>query len=63
MTLGGTEFDFASSDYIVVPAVLVSITLLVVVSLMTPRSPEEKWSAFFQSEPIPPGAVELEQEA
>lgn len=29
MTLGGTDFDFASSDYIVVPAVLVSVGLLV----------------------------------
>lgn len=48
MTLGGTEFDFASSDYIVVPAVLVSIGLLVVVSLMTPASPPEKWAPFFQ---------------
>ena len=48
LTLGGTEFDFASSDYIVVPAVMVSISLLVVVSLMTPASPKEKWAAFFQ---------------
>jgi len=48
MTLGGTEFDFASSDYIVVPAVLVSISLLVLVSLMTAPSPDEKWAPFFQ---------------
>jgi SSS family solute:Na+ symporter/sodium/proline symporter len=48
MTLGGTEFDFASSDYIVIPAVLVSISLLVVVSLMTPASAAEKWAPFFQ---------------
>jgi SSS family solute:Na+ symporter/sodium/proline symporter len=49
MTLGGTDFDFASSDYIVVPAVLVSVGLLVLVSLMTPASPEEKWAPFFDA--------------
>ncbi len=53
MVLGGTEFDFASSDYIVIPGVLVSMTLLVAVSLLTPRSPEEKWKPFF----TPPGAT------
>jgi hypothetical protein len=47
MTLGGTEFDFASSDYVVVPAVLVSVGLLVAVSLMTPPSPDAKWAPFF----------------
>ncbi|MFV1979639.1 MAG: sodium:solute symporter [Rhodothermia bacterium] len=49
LTLGGTEFDFASSDYIVIPGVLISISLLVVVSLATPASPEEKWAPFFQT--------------
>jgi SSS family solute:Na+ symporter/sodium/proline symporter len=49
MTLGGTEFDFASSDYVVIPAVLVSVGLLVVVSLMTPASPDEKWAPFFDA--------------
>lgn len=48
LTLGGSEFDFASSDYIVIPAVIVSVTLLIVVSLLTPRSPEEKWRPFYQ---------------
>ncbi len=48
MTLGGTEFDFASSDYIVIPGVIVSVGLMVVVSLLTPKSPEEKWRPFFQ---------------
>ena len=48
MTLGGTAFDFASSDYIVIPGVIVSVGLLVVVSLLTPKSPEEKWRPFFQ---------------
>ena len=47
MMLGGTTFDFASSDYIVIPGVLISITLLVVVSLMTRPSPESKWAPFF----------------
>lgn len=48
ITLGGTEFDFSSSDYIVVPGVIVSVGLLIVVSLLTERSPEEKWRPFFQ---------------
>ena len=48
MTLGGTEFDFASSDYIVIPGVIASVGLMVVVSLLTPKSPEEKWRPFFQ---------------
>jgi Na+/proline symporter len=52
MTLGGTTFDFASSDYIVLPGVLASTTLLVVGSLLTPASPAEKWQPFF----TPPGA-------
>ncbi len=57
-TLGGTVFDFASSDYIVIPAVLVSMTLLVVVSLLNDPSPEEKWEPFFRppEEAVPPGA-------
>ncbi len=47
VTVGGSAFDFASSDYIVIPGVLVSITLLVVVSLLTPPSPPERWAPFF----------------
>ena len=43
------EFDFASSDYIVIPAVLMSVSLLVVVSLLTEPSPPEKWQPFFES--------------
>ena len=35
-----------------IPGVLISITLLVVVSLLTPPSPEEKWAPFFMA----PGA-------
>ena len=46
----GTEFDFAGSEYIVIPAVLASIGLMVVVSLMTKPSPKEKWAPFFQEE-------------
>jgi SSS family solute:Na+ symporter/sodium/proline symporter len=46
LRLGGTDFDFASSDYIVVPGVIASVTLMVVVSLLTPASPEEKWRPF-----------------
>ena len=47
MTLGGTEFDFASSDYIVIPGVLASVGLLISVSLATSPSPREKWEPFF----------------
>ena len=47
LALGGTVFDFASSEYIVIPGVLISISLLVGVSLLTRPSPEEKWAPFF----------------
>jgi SSS family solute:Na+ symporter/sodium/proline symporter len=50
MNLGGTEFDFASSDYIVIPGVIISVGLLVLVSLMTKPSEPEKWAPFFTSE-------------
>jgi SSS family solute:Na+ symporter/sodium/proline symporter len=46
----GNEFDFASSEYIVIPGVIVSIGLLIGVSLLTPASPEEKWQPFFAEE-------------
>lgn len=46
-TFDGSEFDFASSDYIVIPGVLVSVGLLVGVSLLTPPSSREKWAPFF----------------
>ena len=49
-TLAGTEFDFASSEYIVIPGVLISIGLLVVVSLLTKPSPQEQWGPFFATE-------------
>ena len=52
LTLGRTEFDFASSDYIVIPGVFVSIGLMVIVSLLTKPSPREKWEPFF----MPAGA-------
>jgi SSS family solute:Na+ symporter len=50
ISLGGTLFDFASSDYIVIPGVLISISLLLVVSLITKPSPPEKWQPFFTAE-------------
>ncbi len=52
LALGRTEFDFASSDYIVIPGVVVSIGLMVIVSLLTKPSPREKWEPFF----VPAGA-------
>ncbi len=50
LELGGTAFDFASSDYIVIPGVLISTGLLIVVSLLTRPSPEAKWKPFFSAE-------------
>jgi len=50
MSLAGAEFDFASSDYIVIPGVIISVGLLVLVSLMTKPSEPEKWAPFFLSE-------------
>jgi len=50
LEIAGTSFDFASSDYIVIPAVIVSISLLVIVSLLTKPSPPEKWAPFFEPE-------------
>ena len=47
MEIGDSVFDFASSDYVVIPGVIVSLGLLVIVSLLTPPSPPEKWAPFF----------------
>ncbi|MCB1053508.1 MAG: sodium:solute symporter family protein, partial [Acidobacteria bacterium] len=49
LNLGGTDFDFASSDYVVIPGVLVSLTLLILVSLATPKSPADKVDPFFET--------------
>jgi len=37
------------TDYIILPAAIVSITLLIVVSLLTPPSPPEKWKPFMEN--------------
>jgi SSS family solute:Na+ symporter/sodium/proline symporter len=50
LELSGTAFDFASSDYIVIPGVLISTGLLIVVSLLTRPSPEAKWKPFFSGD-------------
>ncbi|CAN5878082.1 sodium:solute symporter [soil metagenome] len=50
ITLGGDPFNLAAYDYIVIPGVITSITLMVVVSLLTPPSPPEKWAPFFTKE-------------
>ncbi len=47
MTIAGNTFDFADSQYIVIPGVIISIGLLVIVSLLTRPSPPEKWEPFF----------------
>jgi solute:Na+ symporter, SSS family len=46
-SFAGNTFDFADYEYIVIPGVLTSVTLMVVVSLLTKPSPEEKWRPFF----------------
>lgn len=48
VTLGDTDFDFTSSDYVVIPGVIVSMTLLIVVSLLTPPSPPEVYEPFME---------------
>jgi solute:Na+ symporter, SSS family len=47
VTIGGDPFNLAGYDYIVIPGVITSITLMVVVSLLTKPSPPEKWAPFF----------------
>ena len=49
MRIGDTALDFADSTFIVIPGVIISMSLLVVVSLLTERSPEEKWAPFFNA--------------
>ena len=48
--LGGQPFDLANYQYIVIPGVLTSVTLMVAVSLLTPPSPAAKWKPFFSME-------------
>jgi hypothetical protein len=36
------------TDYIAIPSLAASLTLLVVVSLLTKPSPPEKWKPFFE---------------
>lgn len=40
------------SSYIVLPAAAASITALIVVSLLTPPDPEEKWAIFYEEESV-----------
>jgi SSS family solute:Na+ symporter/sodium/proline symporter len=42
-----SEFYLSSSEYIVIPTVLVTTSLLILVSLITPASPANKWRPFF----------------
>lgn len=45
----GLTFPF-DTDYIAIPAVVVSLSTLVVVSLLTPHSPEEVWKPFIEND-------------
>ncbi len=38
------------TDYIAIPSLALSLTALIVVSLLTPPSPDSKWKPFFQEE-------------
>jgi Na+/proline symporter len=40
---------FISTDYIILPAAGASILSLIIVSLLTPESPEEKWRPFMET--------------
>jgi Na+/proline symporter len=52
VTIGITVFNaslaepWIETDYIIIPAAIASIVALVVVSRLTPASPEEKWKPF-----------------
>jgi Na+/proline symporter len=37
------------TDYIIIPAAIASILFLIVVSLLTPASPAEKWKPFMEN--------------
>ena len=45
----GIQFPI-DTDYIAIPSLALSLTALVVVSLLTPASPESKWKPFFQED-------------
>lgn len=47
--LNSTGLSNLSYDYIIYPAAGASIFFLIVVSLLTPHSPEEKWKPFMES--------------
>jgi Na+/proline symporter len=46
LNLGFAELPL-DYDYIIYPAGILSVLSLIVVSLLTPRSPEEKWKPFW----------------
>jgi solute:Na+ symporter, SSS family len=52
VSFAGEMFDLANYQYIVIPGVITSITLMVVVSLLTKPSPPEKWAPFFTKGPV-----------
>lgn len=52
----GVDFPI-DTDYIAIPAVIVSVTTLVIVSLVTPKPPDSDWQEFMgpNAPAIPPG--------
>ncbi|MDH3439320.1 MAG: sodium:solute symporter family protein [Gammaproteobacteria bacterium] len=53
-TILGAAFPM-NTDYIAIPAVIVSVSTLVIVSLLTPKPLDSDWQEFMSSEPaIPP---------
>ena len=52
-TFLGISFPM-DTDYIAIPAVIVSVTTLVVVSLLTPKPAEEEWQEFMGDQPVVP---------
>jgi SSS family solute:Na+ symporter/sodium/proline symporter len=52
-TILGIPFPM-DTDYIAIPAVIVSVSTLVIVSLLTPEPPESDWREFIGKEPAVP---------
>ena len=52
----GVDFPI-DTDYIAIPAVIVSVTTLVIVSLVTPKPPDSDWQEFMgpNAPAVPPG--------
>lgn len=50
LEVAGVSFGFfpVQTDYIAIPSLIASLTLLIVVSLLTPKPDDDKWKPFFE---------------